>query len=177
MRPTGQKKNEPLRCVFLVLLSVTDMSKYTRLTEESFSALISCVIGPGRAAPSPAAERARRAAARARNARRRASGAALWAAPPRRQARLTMGEQPLELGRGKRQKGKSAKLASAQKEEGATEEATDHALADVAAMCTSAADMRGLVVDLMRERGPDRNEPRAPVPRPAILPGLNPRRN
>ena len=46
----------------------------------------------------------------------------------------------------------SDKLASAQKEEGATEEATDHALADVAAMCTSAADMRGLVVDLMRER-------------------------
>ena len=33
-----------------MLLSVTDMSKYTRLTEESFSALISCVIGPGRAA-------------------------------------------------------------------------------------------------------------------------------
>ena len=76
MRPTGQKKNEPLRCVFLVLLSATDMSKYTRLMEEIFSALISCVIGPGRAAPSPAAERARRAAARARNARRRASGAA-----------------------------------------------------------------------------------------------------
>ena len=50
LRPTGQKKNEPLRCVFLVLLLVTDMSKYTRLTEESFSALISCVIGPGRAA-------------------------------------------------------------------------------------------------------------------------------
>ena len=58
MRPTGQKKNEPLRCVFLVLLSATDMSKYTRLMEEIFSALISCVIGPGRAAPSPAAERA-----------------------------------------------------------------------------------------------------------------------
>ena len=52
------------------------MSKYIRLTEEIFSALMSCVIGPGRAAPSPAAERARRAAARARLARRGASGAA-----------------------------------------------------------------------------------------------------
>ena len=59
-----------------MLLSVTDMSKYTRRTKEIFLALISCVIGPGRAVPSPAAERARRAAARARAARRKASGAA-----------------------------------------------------------------------------------------------------
>ena len=48
-----------------MLLSVTDMSKYTRRTKEIFLALISRVIGPGRAVPSPAAERARRAAARA----------------------------------------------------------------------------------------------------------------
>ena len=59
-----------------MLLSVTDMSKYTRRTKEIFLALISRVIGPGRAVPSPAAERARRAAARARLARRWASGAA-----------------------------------------------------------------------------------------------------
>ena len=59
-----------------MLLSVTDMSKYTRRTKEIFLALISRVIGPGRAVPSPAAERARRAAARARLARRWASSGA-----------------------------------------------------------------------------------------------------